>query len=281
MVSSERLNLSQNSSPSERKDEALSAWANLEAELDQWAQEGHTATLWWRDDDAAVPTPALDKLLALSNEHNVPLTLAVIPLTATAALANLLAGHHLLTVVQHGLRHANHAPPGTKKAEFGAHRPIEVMAREIAEGRQLLSGFHQQVSVFVPPWNRMTVDLIPVLAHQAFSGFSTFGAHDLVDPNTGLRQINTQADLIAWRSDRRFAGAEVVVGALVDHLLKRRRGEQDLHAPTGLLTHHLVHDRACWTFLAELFHFTLAHEAVSWLNTDAIFTISGTTSGVD
>ena len=43
----------------------MTGWADLDAELDRWKAAGRAATLWWRDDDATRPTPALDRLLAL------------------------------------------------------------------------------------------------------------------------------------------------------------------------------------------------------------------------
>ena len=37
-------------------------WQDLRDELDRWAEAGRTATLWWRDDDAVMPGPLLDRL---------------------------------------------------------------------------------------------------------------------------------------------------------------------------------------------------------------------------
>ena len=59
------------------------SWSELTEELDAWATAGRCATLWWRDDDAAQPGPALERLLALSAGHGWPVTLAVIPAKAT------------------------------------------------------------------------------------------------------------------------------------------------------------------------------------------------------
>jgi hypothetical protein len=51
----------------------------LTAELDLWSAAERPATLWWRDDDAAEVTPALERLLALADATGVPLALAVVP----------------------------------------------------------------------------------------------------------------------------------------------------------------------------------------------------------
>jgi hypothetical protein len=38
-------------------------WTALDAELAAWDQAGLTLPLWWRDDDAVKPTPALDQYI--------------------------------------------------------------------------------------------------------------------------------------------------------------------------------------------------------------------------
>ena len=54
-------------------------WQPLVEELARWQRAGRKAELWLRDDDAVDPTPALDRLLDLTGEFAVPVTLAVIP----------------------------------------------------------------------------------------------------------------------------------------------------------------------------------------------------------
>ena len=104
------------------------------AELKRWRDEGLTLPIWWRDDDAIAPTPALERLLALAEQFEAPLHLAVIPEPATAELAD-----RLRTVPQHlradaWLAARNHAPPDQKKAEFGVASSRPAMLDEIAEG---------------------------------------------------------------------------------------------------------------------------------------------------
>ncbi len=55
------------------------AWEPLRRELDRWQAAGRVARFWLRDDDAVEPTQPLDMLLDLTGEHEIPLTLAVIP----------------------------------------------------------------------------------------------------------------------------------------------------------------------------------------------------------
>src|SRR3954453_23987825 len=110
----------------------MSAWQNLMDELDRWP--AGAATFWWRDDDATAASPALDRLLALSDE---PLALAVIPAGPEPSLAQRVDGRPV-DVLQHGFTHANHEPPPAKKAELGRARGFSIMLTELAEGRHRL-----------------------------------------------------------------------------------------------------------------------------------------------
>jgi hypothetical protein len=244
---------------------ATAHWSDLERELDLWRAAGRNATLWWRDDDAVRPTPALDRLLALA--AGLPLALAVIPEQATGALAERLANRPELHVLQHGWRHANHAPPDAKKAELGPHRPTLAMLDELAAGRQrlaLLFGSRAR-AVLTPPWNRMSEALVPVLAGAGYCGLSMAGPRRAAEPSPGLRQVNTHADLVAWRSGS-FIGTAAALGLVTAHLAARRSGTVDAAEPTGLLTHHLVMDDAGADFVAQLADMTRRHKAVRWLD---------------
>ena len=134
------------------------------AELDNIAESGETAVFWWRDDDATKPSAALDRLLRAAESH--ALALAVIPAGTTGALVNHLDGADNVTVLQHGFRHANHAPATEKKAEFGAHRPMPAMLSEIEDGRTRLEDLFGDrfLPLFVPPWNRIADNLPAALA---------------------------------------------------------------------------------------------------------------------
>ena len=67
-------------------------WSDLTDELDAWRAEGRIASLWWRDDDAVAPAPALDRLAGLAGEHGVTVGLAVIPALVQPSLAPWLEG---------------------------------------------------------------------------------------------------------------------------------------------------------------------------------------------
>jgi hypothetical protein len=101
----------------------MASWSDLGRELDRWAGEGLTATLWWRDDDAAKLTPEIERLVALAGAFGVPLHLAAIPLDLSDALVAALKGSANVRVLQHGYAHVDHAPRGAGSWELGDHRP--------------------------------------------------------------------------------------------------------------------------------------------------------------
>lgn len=248
-------------------------WDALAAELDAWAAAGRTATLWWRDDDASAPTPALDRLLALADGAGVPLALAVIPMASGPALAERLAAAPQTTVLQHGIAHANRARPGERKCELSAARPAdETLAALAAAGTRLAGLFGARARpVLVPPWNRLAAELVPRLPQAGVAGLSTFGPRESRAPADGLVQANTHVDPVDWRGTRGFLGEAAALGMLVEHLTGRRRGAVDPEEPSGLLSHHLAHDAAGWAFLEALLARTRAHPACRWLAAEEVF----------
>jgi hypothetical protein len=225
----------------------MSDWQAIEQELARGRDAGREAVLWWRDDDAAEATPALDRLLALQRAQDVPLALAVVPASATEALADRLAKAPGIDLLQHGYAHTNHAPAGdNKKEELGAHRPAMMVLGELATGRMALERLFgsRPLPVLVPPWNRIAPGLVPALPEIGYRGLSTFGIRRRVSPVSGLLQVNTHLDLIDWKA-RRFAGADALLAAFAAALsATRETGE-----PIGLLSHHLAMDEAAWSFL--------------------------------
>ena len=152
-------------------------WSDLREELDAWHGAGRTVSLWWRDDDATAPTPALDRLAGLAREHAVTVGLAVIPALAQPSLAPWLESERV-EVLQHGWAHGNHAADGQKRAELGAHRVPGVVAAELSKGfvtlRELAGA--RFLPVLVPPWNRIDEAVTSTLADVGFRGLSTFGS---------------------------------------------------------------------------------------------------------
>lgn len=245
-------------------------WAVLDQELSRWSASGRVATLWWRDDDAVAASPALDTLLDLSSASGVGVTLAVIPAGAQTALAERIATLPRVGVVQHGFAHINHEPVGEKASEFGEGRGEAVLRDELAAGLARLRELFRErlLPAFVPPWNRIgacAVDLLPGLGLQALS---TYRARSARAPRTGLLQVNCHADVMDWRGTRGFIGTGKVLADIVEHLVARREAAVDADEPTGILTHHLAHDDACWRFMQALLERTGQHPCVRWLSAD-------------
>lgn len=252
-------------------------WRALETELDRWAEAGREATLWWRDDDASDDDPALARLLELANEHNVPLGVATVPALLTGDAARRLREARHAFVLQHGHAHVNHASPTEKKAEFGTGRPVDVMCAELTAGRRKLVDALPALPVLVPPWNRLAPALVGYLSEIGLHGLSTYGPRRSSSPAPGLIQVNTHVDLIDWRGTRGFVGEEAALALACGHLAARRSGRVDADEPTGLLSHHRVHQEAAWQFLAAFLERASDHPAVAWPRPPTLFAL--TTNG--
>jgi hypothetical protein len=224
------------------------SWAALEAAI---ARRGG-ASFWWRDDDAAQLTPALERLLAF----DVPIALAVIPLNATPGLFKQLRNN--IMVLQHGTDHVNRAAPGEKKTEFPAAEPDERALERLAAAARRLRAMAgaRALPVLVPPWNRIRETLAGALPRAGFTGLSRDGKAKAL---AGLAQVNTHIDIVAWHEGRRFIGeAQALASAL--ELLKSE-------STVGWLTHHAVHDAQAWRFLERLARV----EGVRWASAAELF----------
>jgi predicted glycosyltransferase len=229
-------------------------WRSLDEALARAADAGRVPAFWWRDDDAVAATPALDRLLAMARRCRAPVALAAIPARAEPSLRERLADEPLIQVLVHGLRHANHAPDLAKKAEFGPHRPLARLADDAARaleeaGARLGPGW---LPVFVPPWNRVAPDLVPLLPRLGFCGLSAFKDRKAASPAPGLVQANAHLDPIDWHGGGSLRDPAHVVAELSRAILARLDGGADAAEPIGILTHHLVHDPAVWHFCESL-----------------------------
>lgn len=241
-------------------------WTPLDTELARWREAGLTLPFWWRDDDAVAPGPALDRLVALASRFGVPVHLAVIPAGATPALADTVAATPALIPLVHGWAHANHAPEGEKKAEFGVHRPLTMRRDEAAQSMQTLSRLFGAAlaPVFVPPWNRIAPDFAPTLKTLGYSTLSAFGPRKSPEAAPGLVIANTHLDPIDWHGSRSLAEPARLIAQIARDLTDRREGRADNAEPYGLLTHHLVHDAAIWSFTEDLLGRLIAGPATIW-----------------
>ena len=251
----------------------MTNWHDLENELDLWAGAEATSTFWWRDDDAVEDTPALGRLLDLRARFDVPLAIAAIPARADATLARALAEVPAAAVLQHGYAHHNHTPDQRAKSELGRERPVPAVLADLSAGRarmdELFGAFWHPI--LVPPWNRIDAAVVAALPDEGYRGISAMGACGAADAVPGLTRIDVHVDLIDWPTTRGFAGDGVVLEAALEHLRRRRAGTVDPNEPTGLMTHHLAHDDACWAFIDSFLAATSGHKAARWIDAPTAF----------
>lgn len=257
----------------------MTDWIDLERELDAWARIGLSATMWWRDDDAVTATPELRRLFdaaEAANRRSVPLALAVIPALADSALAQSLRAAECVVALQHGYAHTNHAAPEGKKAEFGVDRDPSAALRDLQDGaRRMRELFADRgLPVLTPPWNRIAPALTGQLVDLGILGISTYGPRVTKRGEDNLVRVNTHVDIINWYDGYRFLGTGECLQLAISHLAARREGRVDPSEPTGLLTHHLVHDAAAWSFVAAFFERTSRHPAVCWMDARQLFSCS-------
>jgi len=250
-----------------------SLWQVLIDELDLWQAAGKTATLWWRDDDAIKESPQLHRLDKLSQECQVPITIAVIPARLEDSLPEYLFRREHFNVIQHGYAHQSYAAKGQKKIEIGGLRELDDITRELEAGRKRLQDAFADhfLPVLVPPWNRIEPRTYPVLRQAGFCGLSSMWARKADYPAEGLLQVNTHLDPVNWRQDRGFIDEHEAISQIHLHLFGRRTGYLDSDEPTGILTHHLDQTDAVWDFCETLFSNLNAHSATRWLNAKAIW----------
>jgi hypothetical protein len=257
----------------------MADWGELQRELDAWERQGETATLWWRDDDAVTPTPALQQLIALAAwaGEALPIALAVIPARADADLVRALQDRRHVAILQHGYAHANNAVGGGKKAEFPVGREALIALHELSLGsrrmQELFGG--RALPVLVPPWNRIDPALVAQLPEIGLRGLSSYGPRNSGVAKIGIAVVNTHVDIMRWHGERGFLGVGPCLDLAVGHLRARRERRVDGSEATGILTHHLVHDANAWRFLADFVQRTNGHPAARWVHAAELFGCGG------
>jgi hypothetical protein len=222
----------------------IARWG-LGLELRRWRRLGRKPVLWWRDDDAREPSPALDRLLALAGD--IPLSLAIVPDGDLRALARTLSPYRNLTFSQHGVDHHNRAPDGAAASEYPFGTSVADMAVRIEAGREAMTHADLTPRFYTPPWNAVDPRL-PEALRQA--GFSSISARAPSEPLADLARADIDLDILRWKPRPRFRGDARIMRRLT-RLLARRRRTGAYAEPIGLLTHHLVHDDLAWSFLGR------------------------------
>lgn len=253
------------------------SWQDLQDELALWQQANQPLSFWWRDDDAETDSPALSALLSLSEEFNIPLALATIPLGADESLSTAITtvnhrqGTKLITILQHGYSHRNHAPHPQKKQELGMHRDINTIIDELVIGKTKLSHLFSDcfVSVQVPPWNRIDDEIIERIASSNL--FDVISRHGMVNnKKMPINEVNIHIDILNFKGTTCFLGTGKVIAQILKHLQYRRANNYHNEA-TGLMSHHLVHDEATWNFLRQFFTLTRSFDNIVWQDANSLF----------
>jgi hypothetical protein len=238
-------------------------WSPLHRALAACRRDNIAVPFWWRDDDAIALTPALDRLMTLSVDTDLPVHLAIIPAHADPALVGHIDTNSMIPVV-HGWAHTDHSAGVGKKNEFQTARTDAVSdANQAMDRMRALFGASLR-PMFVPPWNRINDDVVRALPALGYSALSTFNPRCNPIATIGLEQINTHIDPIWWKGTRDLVEPDVLIEQAAQHLDARRTGREDKDEPLGLLTHHLVHTDAIWDFTAGFAQEMLAGGATPW-----------------
>lgn len=213
-------------------------------ELARWKAAGHAPAFWWRDDDARGPTPALDRLLALSTRFAAPITIAAVPDGDIAALAKACGAVSDVELAIHGFRHENRAPPGLPSGEVNDLDGLAEVMSGLSAAMEVFRRAGVAPSLFVPPWNNAHPTLKRALGLRGL-GLSCYGEMwSAAEPD----RLDAHLDVMRWKPKARFRGA-VRFLLRARRLLAERRAKGAWDQPLGLLTHHLDHDEPAWRFL--------------------------------
>ncbi len=242
----------------------------LELELARWRRLGRKPCIWWRDDDAREPSPALDRLLALAD--GLPLSLAITPDGDLEGLARRLSGVRDLTLSQHGVDHRNCRAPGADPNEHAPGTSPSAIAERIADGRSRMEAAGLAPRFYTPPWNQIDEVLPEALVQAGFSSLSAAAGRTTPD----FSRLDSDLDILRWKPAPRFRGDGRVILSLVDRLRDRRRAG-DFTTPIGLLTHHLAHDEYAWAFLEGFLK--LARARFAWVSFEAWAAAAGSEPG--
>ena len=213
-------------------------------ELARWKARGHAPVFWWRDDDARRPTPALDRLLALSARFEAPVTLAAVPDGDIAAVAKACRAAPGAELAIHGFRHENRAPPGWPSGEVNDLDRLADVITDLGTAIEAFRRAGERPRLFVPPWNNAHPTLKRALGLRDL-GLSCYGEmRSAAEPD----RLDAHLDVMRWKPAPRFRGA-IRFLMRTRRLLAERRAKAAWDEPLGLLTHHLDHDEDVWRFL--------------------------------
>jgi predicted deacetylase len=224
-------------------------------------------TFFIRDDDAGWADERLIALLRTVEAAGVPIDLAAIPAALTPSLARELRarreGGQRIGIHQHGFAHVNHET-ALRKCEFGPARSLVQREADLRWGQEKLAQLFGDAldPIFTPPWNRLAVDTVELLAGL---GFTRLSRNRGADPQHVMQEISVHCD---WSRHWRLAGEDALAAAqrialdLAEHAVAGASVGLMLHHATmsvvqlELLSHALAawarHPNARWRAMEEL-----------------------------
>jgi peptidoglycan/xylan/chitin deacetylase (PgdA/CDA1 family) len=225
----------------------------------------HCPPVFFRADDIGAGGRAFEALCKLFRYHGVPLGMAVVPawLSATrteqlfqsSPLEEPLWGWH-----QHGWRHVNWQRTG-KKSEFGEQRPLEKQWRDIWQGQQKMQEIfgERSLSIFSPPWNRISLPTVKILQQLGFKGICMEGPLPRgFRPPLTLRNMRIHVDLHTRKNKDAVSDYTALLSEIGILLGKRE--------PIGMMIHHQRMTIYSFEFLHELICFLKDRLGVRFLS---------------
>jgi hypothetical protein len=191
--------------------------------------------LFFRDDDLGTNPAEFAKLVTLFAKHDQKLNAAAIPsgLSEEIIRASIPYSYQaapFLQVVTHGYRHQNHETEG-KKCEYGFGRDLDEVRRELDFGRHALAEqFENYFPCFVPPWNRIHDQFLPLLKSAGYLMLSRESEVAAKSAAAPVPEFNVCLDLHTRKDGERLAPKEIF------HFLRLRHEMGEDHA--GVMLHH-------------------------------------------
>ncbi|MBR71921.1 MAG: hypothetical protein CMM30_03140 [Rhodospirillaceae bacterium] len=249
------------------------SWDDLIYEINSNIDIGLPVEFWWRNDGVYSKSNDLRQLSSLASNEGVPVAISVIPEKMRDDIVFHIKNFDNHFVIQHGYAHKNHAHISEQKNELSLNRPIKDSLKDLSIGfRNLSSEFECKfLPILVPPWNRLSTQIIPHLNSLGLMGLSCLGGRNFPNPVSNIFQTNTHIDLIDWKGTNRFIGTGAAIAFACKHLSDKRNGKADPFEPTGLLTHHMRMDFSSWAFIGTFIRKTKTISDVQWPSIQDIF----------
>lgn len=204
-------------------------------------------------------TDASSQLLALADELDVAMAIAVIPRVVDTQLVSELAGTSH-SIWQHGYSHQDHSGViDGAGCELDDCRDPRAVDAELTRGRHRLESlFGDRFDpVLVPPFGRIGPRMVARVGRLGYRAISRHRASGIacLPP---IPSVDTRVDVLRWTSPPSAMADDVLYCAVAE------AARADL--PIGLLTHHLVMPQSSWSFVADLVRLVDEHPAARWIS---------------